>query len=163
MSLVWLLLAATVGGLLLDRLGLPGGLIIGAMVGSAAYSVWSDQQVALPGALRAAAYVVLGAAIGAGITRETLGSLRAALVPSVLAAVLIILAGLGIAYLLRLLGLGIEGDVLATSPGALSTVIALAIERDAGPPQVAVFHTVRVILVLASLPLLVLLLPDRGS
>ena len=161
MSLLWLLLAAAAGGLLLDRLGLPGGLIIGAMVGSAVYSVWSDVQVTLPTGFRAVAYVILGAAIGSGITRETLGALRAAVVPSVLAAVLIILAGLGIAYLLRLLGMGIDGDVLATSPGALSTVVALAIERDAGAPQVAVFHTVRVVLVLASLPLLVLLLPQR--
>lgn len=164
MSLALLLAAATAAGLLLQRLGVPGGLVIGGMVGAAGYSlVRGGAEVAVPGPLRAAAFLVLGASIGAPVTREVVMGLRGVLLPAVLAAVLIILAGVGIAYLLLALGLAPPSAVLATSPGALSAVSAAAAERGTGAAEVAIFHTVRVFLVLLSLPGLLALLPDEGG
>ena len=46
-----------------------------------------------------------------------------------------------------------------TSPGALSALSAVAVERGVGV-QVALFHTVRLLLVLLSIPALVALAPD---
>ena len=61
--------------------------------------------------------------------------------------------GLVIAVVLRSTGLAPEGVILATSPGALSAMAGVASEQGNGVP-VAIFHTVRVVLVLISLPLL---------
>jgi len=164
MRLVLLLAAATAVGLLFDRFEVLGGLVIGAMVGAAAYTLISGgPEVLVPAPVRTAAFVVLGASIGAGITRETVGQLRGVLLPAVLAAVLLILAGIAIAYLLRVAGIAPPGAVLATSPGALSAVTAAAAERGAGAAEVAIFHTVRIVLVMLSLPGLLALLPDEGG
>lgn len=164
MAIALLLVAASVVGLLFARLGVPGGLIVGAMVGAAGCSLLrGGAEVVLPGTLRTAALIVLGATIGASVTRDTVGELRGVLLPAVLAAGLIILAGVAIAYLLRALGIAPEGAVLATSPGALTSVVAAAAERGTGAAEVALFHTVRVILVLLSLPALLGLLPDTGG
>ncbi|MDP8969055.1 MAG: AbrB family transcriptional regulator [Actinomycetota bacterium] len=162
MQLVVTLAAATVGGLALERLHVPGGLIFGSMTGAAVVTLARGDVGALPGPLRSAAFIVLGAAIGIGMTRSTVASLRSLLAPALLSAALIILAGLGIAYLLRLVGLAPPGDVLATSPGALSVVSALAVQEGLGAVEVALFHLVRVVMVILSLPVVVHLLTRPG-
>lgn len=158
------LAAATAGGVLLRLTGLQGGLAIGAMVGAAGYTLLrGDDAVDVPPLAQDAALIVLGAVIGAGITRSALLDLRAMLVPAVLAGAGIILAGVAIALALRWFGAGPAEDVLATSPGALSAVIAVAVDRGVAPAEVALFHLVRLLMVLGTLPLVVLLLPRTSS
>jgi membrane AbrB-like protein len=160
MTLVLLLAAAAAVGLLFDRLGVPGGLIVGSMVGAAAVSlVRGGEEVPVPEPLLTGAYLLLGAGIGATVTRGVLVSLRASLLPAVLSAVLIILAGVAIAAVLGALGIAPPGAVLATSPGALTAISAAAAERGTGAAEVALFHTVRIVLVLLTLPALLTLVP----
>lgn len=158
MELTLVLGAATLCGLLAQRLGMPGGLIFGAMIGAAAVTLWRGGGVRIPAFMESAAFIVIGAAIGVLVTRNSLAAMRSVMVPAVLSALLIILAGVAIAYLLRVMGIAPPDDVLATSPGALSAISALAIERGVGPVEVSLFHLVRVILVILSLPALSLLL-----
>lgn len=160
MAFLGVLLAATAGGLLLRWTGLQGGLAIGAMLGAALFTVLRGaDEIAVPGVAQDGALIVLGAVIGAGVTRSVLVDLRALLLPAVLASLAIILAGIAIALALRWFGVGPTEDVLATSPGALSAVIAVAVDRGVAPAEVALFHLVRLLMVLATLPLVVLLLP----
>jgi membrane AbrB-like protein len=163
MSIVHLLAAlavARVCGLVAQRLDLPGGLILGAMVGAAAVTLTTGASITLPAPLEDAAFIIIGAAIGVQLTRQVVARLATVAVPAVMSGVLIIVAGLAIAYLLRALGMSPPGDVLATSPGALSVMSALAVERDTGAAEVAVFHLVRIVMVILSLPVLVHLLRD---
>lgn len=160
MSLVLLLAAATAVGVAFDRFSVPGGLIVGAMLGAAAVTLLrGGPEVDIPAPLLTASYLLLGAGIGATVTRGVVVSLRAALLPAVLSAVLIILAGVAIAALLGVLGIAPPGAVLATSPGALSAISAAAAERGTGAAEVALFHTVRVVLVLLTLPALLTFVP----
>jgi uncharacterized protein len=153
------LVAATVLGLIAQRLRVPGGLILGAMVGAALVTLGTATELTLPKPLLDGAFIVIGAAIGVQLTRAAVRSLGPIVVPAVVAGVLIIIAGVAIAYLLRAAGLAPPGDVLATSPGALSVMSAMAVEQNTGAVQVAMFHLVRVVMVILSLPLLVRLLP----
>lgn len=92
--MVLLLACAAVVGLGFARLGVPGGLVVGAIVGAGGASlVRGGAEVVLPGPVRTAALVVLGANIGATVTGETVGELRGVLLPADLAAGLIIVAG----------------------------------------------------------------------
>ena len=129
------------------------------MIGAALVTLVTGTDIQMPGPFRDAAFVVIGAAIGVQLTRAAVRTLGPVLVPAVLAGVLIIAAGVAIAYLLRAVGIAPPGDVLATSPGALSVMSAMAVEQNTGAVQVAVFHLVRVVMVILSLPLLVRLLP----
>ena len=156
MTVLLALLAGGALGLLLDRLEVPGGLIVGSMVGAAVVTLLRDGGVGLtlPAPVVQASYVVIGVAIGLTVTRSFVGQLRAVAAGALVSAVLIVLAGLLIAVVLRSIGLAPDGAVLATSPGALSVMAAAGAEQGVGAP-VAVFHTVRLVLVLLSLPLLV--------
>jgi membrane AbrB-like protein len=152
--------AGTVAGLVAERFRVPGGLILGSMVGAAAFSVALDLHVTTPRWMQSVAFIIVGCAIGMLVTRDFLGDFKTIALPAVLAAVLIIAAGIGIAILLRWMGIAPPSDALATSPGALSFMSAAALEQGAGAVEVTTFHVVRVILVMLSLPLLRLMLPD---
>jgi membrane AbrB-like protein len=153
--------AGAVVGLLADYLKVPGGLIMGSMIGSAAFAVLRDVDVTTPAWLTKASFIVVGCSIGALVTRDFVNRIGSVLSGAVISAVLIILAGIAIAFLLRWWGMAPPSDALATSPGALSVMSAAALEQGRGAAEVAAFHLVRVILVMLSLPLLRLLLPDR--
>ena len=156
MTVLLALLAGAALGLLLDHLEVPGGLIVGAMVGAAGVTLLRDAGVGLvlPTPVVKASYVVIGVAIGLTVTRGFVAQLQAVAAGAVLSAVLIVVAGLLVAVVLRQFGLAPDGAVLATSPGALSVMAAAGAEQGVGAP-VAVFHTVRLVVVLLSLPLLV--------
>jgi membrane AbrB-like protein len=153
MLALFTLLAAALGGLAADRIHLPGGLIFGSMIGAAAVTLASGEKPTVPRPLQDLGFIVIGAAIGVFVTRDSLSTLRGVLLPALLSAVLIILAGIAIAFLLRGLGLAPPGDVLATSPGALTVVSSVALDQGVGAVEVSVFHLVRVVLVIVSLPL----------
>ncbi|MBA2426783.1 MAG: AbrB family transcriptional regulator [Actinobacteria bacterium] len=162
MQLFVVLGAATVCGLAAERLNLPGGLIFGAMIGAAAVTVLRGTAVTIPKAIESGSFIIIGAAVGALVNRDSIAAIKAVLLPAVLSGILIIVAGIAIAYLLRVMGIAPPDDILATSPGALSSVSAVAVERGVGPVEVAVFHLVRLILVILSLPALGLLLDSSG-
>lgn len=154
MRVIVTLAAAAAVGWVFERLAVPGGTIVGAMVGAAAVSLaLGGAQIVVPRPLVWSGYVVIGAVIGSSVTRDFVSDLRAIAVPALVAGVAIIVAGLAIAVALRWTGIAPSGIVLATSPGAISAVTAIAAEDGTGP-QVAVFHTVRIVLVLLSLPVL---------
>lgn len=161
LEVVAVLVAATVCGLLAEQLHVPGGAILGALVGSSAVTLATGSTVVIPSGLSTAAFIVIGALIGVQLTRQAVTQLGPVLLPAVIAAVLIILAGVAITYLLRLLHMAPPGDVLATSPGALSVMSSIAVEQNTGLVEVAMFHLTRIVLVILSLPLLIHLLPER--
>ncbi len=158
MLVIVVLLVAALVGFGAERAGLPGGLIFGSMVGAAAVTLISGQKPSIPKPLQDASFIIIGAAIGALITRDSLATLRGVVLPAFLSGALIIGAGIAIAFLLRSLGIAPPGDVLATSPGALTFVSSVALEQGVGAVEVSVFHLVRVVLVILSLPLVASLL-----
>ena len=162
MQLLLALVVAAVVGEIAEAAHLPAGVFVGAMVGAAAVRLLTGAAVTLPRALDDGAFVVLGASVGLLVTKETLDQLRGVVLPAVLAGLLIILAGLAITYLLRALGLAPPGDVLATSPGALANVAAVARREGVGAVEVALFHLVRLVMVILSLPLVGRLLERPG-
>ena len=159
MALFGTFLAGATVGLLAERFKVPGGLILGSMVGAAGFSLARDLQVTTPRWLQSVAFIIIGSAIGTLVTRDFVRDLKGLAIPALLAAVLIIGSGIAIALLLRWMGIAPPSDALATSPGALSFMSAAALEQGRGAVEVATFHVVRVILVMLSLPLLRYLLP----
>ena len=144
----------TIGGLLFLVLGLPGGLITGAMlaVGSAAML---GRSMAVPAHLTQAVLVLLGISLGSLMSRQLLQHVGAYPVTIGLLALATFCTTFGSAYYLqRLHGWDRTSAFLAESPGALSQIALLAIEKGADMPAIAVVQTLRVIILTAALPLI---------
>jgi len=143
----------TVGGLIFLWLNLPGGLISGAMVATGAAAI-AGRQLAVPPFLTQAVLVVLGISIGSVVSRQLVGHVSAYPITIGLLALSTFCATFGSSYYLqRVHGWDRTSAFLAGSPGALSQITILAVERGADLPAIAVVQTMRVIILTAALPL----------
>ena len=143
----------TAGGVLFLFAHLPGGLISGSMVATAIAAI-AGRLLAVPPIVTQIVLVVLGISIGSVVSRQlvqhvsayplTIGLLAVATFCSTFASSL---------YLQRVHGWDRTSAFLAGSPGALSQITILAVERGADLPAIAVVHTMRVIILTAALPL----------
>jgi membrane AbrB-like protein len=144
----------TIGGLLFLVAGLPGGLITGAMlaVGGAAML---GRSMAVPAHLTQAVLVLLGISLGSLMSRQLLQHVGAYPLTIGLLALATFCTTFGSSYYLqRLHGWDRTSAFLAASPGALSQIALLAIEKGADMPAIAVVQTLRVIILTAALPLI---------
>jgi membrane AbrB-like protein len=155
-TLETLLIGAT-GGLLFLWAGLPGGLISGAMtaVGIAALA---GRPLAVPPLLTQTVLVLLGISLGSLVSRQLIQHVSSYPLTIGLLALATFCSTFGSSlYLQRVHGWDSTSALLAGSPGALSQITILAVEKGADVAGIAVVQTMRVIILTAALPLLVAL------
>lgn len=149
------LVIGTVGGLLFLWLNLPGGLISGAMaaVGIAALA---GRPVVMPPILTQTVLVLLGITLGSLVSRQLIQHMSAYPLTIGLLALATFCSTFGSSfYLQRVHGWDPTSALLAGSPGALSQITMLAAEKGADVAAIAVVQTMRVIILTAALPLVV--------
>lgn len=153
-GIVGLLAGATLGALIGELLRLPGGSLIGAVVGGAAYA-GAVSRVRMPRILLDIGLALLGAVTGANVSAASLASLGA-LLPAVAVAVLLLVGlGLGLAIAVhRWFGLDPATAIFASAPGGLSEVVVAAEEAGARTEVVVGIHVLRVFAIVLAAPLL---------
>jgi membrane AbrB-like protein len=155
MEIVILVVVSTGFALLLMRLRFPGGLMFGAMLGSAVLHGTGYIHAILPWWVAAAAVVGIGAVTGSRFAntdpRTLLKFLGAALGSF---AVAITVATLFAALLINVMAVRIPDTVVAFAPGAQDTMMVLALALHLDPIFVGAHHLSRFLLVSFSLPIL---------
>jgi membrane AbrB-like protein len=152
------LLAAAAGGVTLFALGVPGGMLIGAIAAVAALSL-----LGVPGArdprAKQLAQIIVGTGIGASLTPQSLALLRALAVPIIASIAALLIVGLfcGIA-ISRRTGLDLATSLTATAPGGMMEMVLVSDAIGGASGIVAGVHLMRILVVLGSLPLLLTLL-----
>src|SRR6516164_800898 len=141
------------GGILFLWANLPGGLISGAMVATGIAAI-AGRPLSVPPIVTQAVLVVLGISIGSVVSRQLIQHVSAYPVTIGLLALATFCSTFGSSlYLQRMHGWDRTSAFLAGSPGALSQITILAVERGADLPAIAVVQTMRVIILTAALPL----------
>lgn len=158
MVIVRTVLAALVGAWIFERLEVPAGALIGAMVAVAAVNLFGSSTVPLPDWARFLSFAALGWLLGQAFTRETLLSLKESIVPVAIIVVSLLTATVLITLVLRTLGVDLATAFLASSPGGISQMGAIAADLGANAPVVVTAHLVRVITVVVFAPLVAKLL-----
>lgn len=154
---------ALVGSLLGRLVHLPAPSLLGPLLIAAVLAGFDVPLVeAVPSLLPAAAFAVVGAQVGLRFTPDTLGTLRRILPAGlVLIAVLIIASGgLGLA-LSAVTGLSPLDGYLATTPGGIFVVLALATGSGADSTVVLAVQVLRMMVMLLAGPPLARLLRKR--
>src|SRR6202051_1939775 len=152
-TLETLAIGAAGGGLFLWA-HLPGGLISGAMIAVGIAAI-AGRPLAMPPIMTQTVLVVLGISIGSLMSRQLLQHVSAYPLTIALLALATFCSTFGSSlYLQRVHDWDRTSAFLAGSPGALSQITILAIEKGADAPAAAVVQTMRVIILTAALPLL---------
>jgi hypothetical protein len=151
------LVIGSAGGALFLWANLPGGLISGAMIAVGAAAI-AGRPLSLPPILTQAILLLLGISLGSLVSRQLLQHVGTYPLTVGLLALATFCSTLGSSfYLQRMHGWDRTSAFLAASPGALSQITMLAIERGADVSGIAVVQTMRVIILTAALPLLLTL------
>jgi len=147
----------TAGGALFLLLNLPGGLISGAMIAVGIAAI-AGRPLTMPPILTQTVLLLLGISLGSLVSQQLLQHMGAYPLTIALLALATFCSTFGSSiYLQRVHGWDQTSAFLAGSPGALSQITMLAIEKGADVPAIAVVQTMRVIILTAALPLLLAL------
>lgn len=148
------LMFAGFGGLTLGLSGMPAGYLSGSIMAVAAASL-AGRPMLMPVPLMRVLMTLIGVSLGAVVTPETLQGM--ATYPLSIAVLLVACACISLAgtiYLRVVHGWDTVAAYLATAPGGLSQVMAIAIEMDADVRGIAIVQTIRVVIVAVCLPAL---------
>jgi len=157
LNLLETLVIGSVGGVLFLWANLPGGLISGAMIAVGVAAI-AGRPLSVPPILTQTVLVLLGISLGSLVSRQLLQHIGAYPITIGLLALATFCSTFGSSYYLqRVHGWDRTSAFLAGSPGALSQITMLAIERGADVSAIAVVQTMRVIILTAALPLLLAL------
>lgn len=136
------ILVAGLGGLLFHTLGIPAAWLSGSAI---AVTLWglTGWAVPMPKALTDLAMLLSGATMGAAVTPAAIAAISrypASLVLLVIGVVAITVSSA--LWLMRASGWRKDDAVLASVPGALSTVMAVAADRNASVGTIAIVQKI---------------------
>jgi uncharacterized protein len=154
----WALIAvaAPLGALAGRWARLPAGALLGPLLLATALTLSGVADGAqIPAVLREAGFAAIGLQVGLGFTMETL-RLAGRLVIPVLASILVLIAGcFGLAWVLeQLANVSLLDAYLATTPGGLYAVVAVAFGAGANTTFVLAVQGLRLLVMILAAPLL---------
>ena len=142
-----------VGAFAFHLMGLPAAFMSGALV-FVALAALAGVQVQMPVGVRNAAFYLAGTFFGTTVTEDTVSSLTAwPFSIAALACSLILIMTVIPRYLERVHGYDRETSILSSVPGALSYVLALALDRGADVRRITIVQTSRLTCLIVLLPL----------
>jgi uncharacterized protein len=153
MVVVRTVVAALVGAWVFERLKVPAGALIGAMVAVAAVNLVGSTTLPFPNWARFLSFAALGWLLGQGFTRDTLVALRDAAVPILTIVGILLSATVLMTLALRALGVDMATSILASSPGGIAQMGAIAVDMGANASMVVTAHLIRVVSVVVFAPL----------
>ena len=151
-TLLLTLTVGAIGGGVFAFAGLPAAWLSGAMIAVAA-AVLLGMPSFVPNRLRDALFVLLGVAMGSGVTPDVVE--RIGDWPMSMLGLCVVVCSVMVAtywFLRSVAGWSRETCYFASIPGALSFVIALASDRQADIARVAASQTIRLFFLVAILP-----------
>jgi uncharacterized protein len=158
----WALTAAVAGvGLVLGkRLRLPAGTLLGPLLLAAALAVTDfPQPFASPPLLREVAFALIGLQVGLRFERDTVRRVANLALPVVGAIAFLVAASFGLAVLLSAwTGLPLLDTYLATTPGGLYAVLAIAFGSGSDTTFVLAVQVMRLFVMVLIAPVAVRLL-----
>jgi membrane AbrB-like protein len=151
-NLLLTVLSGIVGGLLLIHWKVPAGGLVGSVLASGLYNIITERGY-VSGRVRFPIQVGVGALIGAQMTKESLSSFEALVIPILIMLVGLLLFTFIFGVLMnRSTMLDFSTCLLALTPGGIQETSLLADELGCDTATVIVMHTIRLVVVICAFP-----------
>ena len=136
-----------------NALHVPAGAMLGAMLACGGFALFIGKEYSFDSRIRLLAQIALGAIMGHRITPEMIALLEALIFPALLSTGIMIVGCTALAFFMhKLTGLGLVTCLLCSAPAGLSQVALHADEAGADPLTATVFHTARLVGIVAFYP-----------
>lgn len=147
-----LLLSATVAGLFCNYIGMVGGGLTGAMIGSGVYCVCTN-PIKYPNLPKNGIQVLSGVFIGSDITWELILGMDELIIPMAIMLVGFTVYIFTLAFVMhKVCKLDLAVCLLASTPGGIQEMSLLSEELNADTPKIAIMQTTRLMLVISFFP-----------
>lgn len=142
-------------GYLFFKLKVPGGLIVGAIIGVAALNI-TFEAASFPGVARTVAQITAGSFIGCSVSREDMKNLPRILKPLGILIAGYLILNLGAGFLVfRISQMDLLTSLMCCVPGGMSDMPIIAADLGAKVPYVAVLQFVRMAVGVGCFPLII--------
>ncbi len=151
-QVILLAVCGCIGGWLFKFLNIPGGYMLGAVVGSMLVKIMGWSSVDMPDFFYNGAQIAIGISVGALFSVDLLLQVKSQIPVMLLSTTILLLAGLLSAIVVKYMtDLDSISSILSTSPGGLNAVIGMA---DTGDhlPQIMAFQMIRMYAVILLVP-----------
>ncbi|MBU2513552.1 AbrB family transcriptional regulator [bacterium] len=158
-NLTMLMFVGLVGGLIGQKLKIPAGALMGAMVAVILVKVILKSEYALPKNIIFLLQVLVGVMVGSTFHPSLLATFHKIIIPVVASCFILVITGVLIAFLFTKLGwVDIGTGYLGTSPGAMTVLLVLSLENNVNATVITCFHLFRVVFVILTAPLILKLI-----
>lgn len=154
-QLILTLLAAGAAGYIMFRLKVPGGVMVGAIVGVAVLSILTGDAY-MPSTAKLLAQMLAGAFIGCSVEKSDLLRLRYILKPALILLGGMLVLNLVAGWLIYLTGpLDLLTSLMCAVPGGMSDIPLIATDMGADAAKVTVLQFVRMVVGIGFFPSLI--------
>lgn len=163
LPIVTTLVVAFVVGYALDRLRVPGGMMIGAVIGACLLGIGTGMPE-LPKTAKTMAQIIAGGFIGAGVSRQELGEMKTIARPAVILLPCLLIINVVAGFFIYLVSpMDMITALMCCTPGGLSDMPMIAADLGADPAKVLVMQFVRFVMGIALFPSLIRWLTGSGG
>ena len=163
MQLLITLFIALASGFLLYKLKVPGGMMVGAILGAAIYNILTDSAV-FPAEAKFLAQVIAGAFIGSGMNRSDLVRLPKLIKPIFILLLNLIVINIVLGILIwKISDLDLLTSLMSVVPGGMSDIPLIAADMGANTGVVATLQFVRMSVGVGLFPILIQKLDTKLS
>lgn len=157
--LVLLHLCGGIGGMLLKRMRVPAGALIGSLLAAMVFNAFYPVIPIYPKDLRLGIQILSGLVIGTRFTQADIKTLKTMALPVIILVVMLLLINLGFAFLMsHLTTLSFMTSFFACAPGGVSDLALVAADFGASMEHVALLQLFRLISVIIIFPPLIRLM-----
>jgi uncharacterized protein len=143
----------TIGGFVGSKIKLPGGVLTGAMISVMVCKLFMQAQWEMPKGINFITQVLVGVMVASTFHPAMLKTLKSIAIPVFISSIMLVGAGCLLAMVIyRLNLLDAATAYIATSPGAMTSLIPLSVEGGANPVIVTCFHFFRLLFILLTAP-----------
>ncbi len=154
-KLILTLACALAVGRLLDRLRVPGGMMVGAVIGACALGVLTG-QAAMPAPAKTIAQIIAGAFIGSGIRREDIAEMKTIIRPALILMPCLLAVNIVAGLLIHATGkMDLLTALMCCVPGGISDIPMIAADMGADASIVVTMQFIRLVLGIGVFPILI--------
>lgn len=154
-SLPIFLAVGTLGGYLGTKLKIPAGALIGSLLAVICFKLISRVDWNVPRTFTFVLQVFLGIMVGASFQPGMLKVMGRVSFPVITSTLVLVGTGLLLSMVFTRMGLLDMGTAyLATSPGAMSALLVVALDSGKDAAVITSFHFFRVVFIILTMPLI---------
>ena len=151
-QIIMLVVSGATVGCIFKFFHIPGGCMLGAVIGSMAVKLLGLADIQMPSLFYNAAQLGIGICVGSMLSLDMLASMKDQIPVMILSTCILLAAGLGAASVVRhMTAIDVISSFLATSPGGLNAVIGLA-DANENLPKIMAFQMTRLYVVILLVP-----------